>query len=312
MRRSYPLTFTAKNLVPTGPYYPTLDSNFTMDRPIDRAMEDAMRRHLMELMEIQQHSLPPLLRTDNALETGNVLAVVNFPDDAGQDCNGIADFGKTYEIRLDYDRLVQLGSTKISDMLKPKKQERYRRLLKMDTLTAGVDYVLDFTPPSEGEECSELTASLWLPECTKIWWMAGHYKPSDLLDQGLTTDGTRPPILTKRPLAGRPVGAVLALGHDDRCPCSQEYSNITDLWAKKDDVPGIYASDGVGDWWVPAFRRDVKDYCRVRHCMNIVRILRAIAGKDLLINSATRMWTLANLAVHLDVVPVVVSSFSSL
>ncbi|KAB5572024.1 hypothetical protein GE09DRAFT_1054219 [Coniochaeta sp. 2T2.1] len=267
---------------------------------IAKAMEDAMRRHLTELLEIQQHSLPPQLRMDKALETGNVLAVVNFPDDPGRDCNGIADFGKTYKLRLDYDRLVRLGSTKINDMLKPRKQERYRRLLKMDALPDGVDYVLDFTPPSEGEECSELTASLWLPECTKIWWMAGHYKPSELLESGHTDF-----VINKRPLAASPVGAVLTLGHDDQCPCSKEYSNITDLWARKDDVKGIYPTDGSRDSWVPPFRRNLKDYCRVRHCMNILRILRAIGGKDLLVNSATRMWTLANLAVHLDVVSVV-------
>jgi hypothetical protein len=183
------------------------------------------------------------------------------------------------------------------DMLKPKKQEKFRRLLRMESLPYGIDYVLDFTPPLEGEECSELTASLWLPASTKIWWTAGYYKPSGLLESG-PCEGQ----LYKRPLADKAVGAVLSLGHDDECPCSTTYSDISNLWALADDVPGIYHGK-----WVPSFREHIKDYCRVRHCMNIVRILRAIAGEDLLINSASRMWTLAHLALYLDVVSVVVS-----
>jgi hypothetical protein len=256
-----------------------------------------MSRHLVDLMAIQQLSMPPALKVDNKSNKGSVLAVVNFPETAGRDCNGIANFGKVYQLRLDYDRLVALGSTKIAAMLKPKKQEKFRRLLRMDTLPDGVDYVLDFTPPLEGEECSELTASLWLPVSTKIWWMAGHYKPAGLLNS--TPRGDQ---LCTRPLADKPVGAVLVLGHDDDCGCYSTYSSIDDLWASADDVPGIYHGK-----WVPTYREKIKDYCRVRHCMNVVRILRAIAGEDLLVNSATRMWTLAHLALYLDVVPVVVS-----
>ncbi|OIW31966.1 hypothetical protein CONLIGDRAFT_248050 [Coniochaeta ligniaria NRRL 30616] len=264
------------------------------------AAEEAMRRHLSDLMAIQQLSMPLQIRIDKDSNKGSVLAVVNFPENPGRDCNGIVNFGKVYQLRLDYDHVVALGSTKIMDMLKQKKQEKFRRLLRMEALPAGIDYVLDFTPPLEGEECSELTASLWLPASTKIWWMAGYYKPPASMEFG-----PREGHLCKRPLADKAVGAVLSLGHDDECPCATTYSDISHLWASADDVAGIY--DGK---WVPSFRRNIKDYCRLRHCMNIVRILRAIAGEDLLINSATRMWTLAHLALYLDVVPVVRDSIT--
>lgn len=256
-----------------------------------------MHRHIAELSAIQQLSMPSSYQVDNKSGRGSVLAVVNFPASTGRDCNGIANFGKVYQLRLDYDDLVALGSTKIMAMLKPKKQERFRRLLKMDTLPDGIDYVLDFTPPLEGEECSELTASLWLPACTKVWWMAGHYKPS-----GLLVSSPRDNPLFTRELADKPVGPVLVLGHDDECTCYTTHSSASDLWATSDNVRGIYHGE-----WVPTYREQVKDYCRVRHCMNVIRILRAIAGEDLLVNSATRMWTLAHLALYLDVVPVVVS-----
>lgn len=258
-----------------------------------------MRRHFSELMAIQQLSMPSDYQIDNKPNRGSVLAVVNFPETTGRDCNGVANFGKVYKLRLDLDRLTSLGSTKITAMLQPKKQERFRRLLRMDTLPDGIHYVLDFTPPLEGEECSELTASLWLPASTKMWWMAGHYTPSALL-----ISSPRDDPLYSRTLADKAVGP-LVLGHDDECTCCVGRPSSFDassLWAPADDVPGIYHGK-----WVPAYREKVKDYCRVRHCMNIVRILRAIAGEDLLVNSATRMWTLAHLALYLDVVPVVVS-----
>ncbi|KAH8912378.1 hypothetical protein BR93DRAFT_75234 [Coniochaeta sp. PMI_546] len=265
---------------------------------INFAAEEAMRRHLGELMAIQQLSVPN--RRDEQSKNGSILAVVNFPECPGQDCNGMTGFGKVYQIRLDYERVIATGSTKIMDMLQPKKQERFRRLLRMDTLPDGIDYVLDFTPPLEGEECSELTASLWLPASTKIWWMSGFYKPSGLLESG-----PREGQLCKRPLADKAVGAILSLGHDDECTCSTTSSDVRSLWASAVDVPGIYHGK-----WVPSFREDIKDYCRIRHCMNIVRILRAIAGEDLLVNSATRMWTLAHLAFHLDLVSVVRDSIT--
>jgi hypothetical protein len=262
---------------------------------LEAAAEEAMRRHMTELMAVKQLSMPLDERNDS--ERGSVLAIVNFPDEVGRDCNGLSGFGRVYQLRLDYDRLMAVGSTKIADMLKPKKQEKYRRLLKIETLPAGVEYVLDFTPPSEGEESAELTASLWLPDATKIWWLSGYYKPSALIAGGPSIGK----VLWRRPLSDRPVGAVLSLGHDDKCTCYTTYSDIRDLWAAADDVPGIYPGP-----WVPKYR-EIENYCRVRHCMAIVRILRAIAGEDVLINSATRMWTLAHVALYLDAASLVVS-----
>jgi hypothetical protein len=251
-------------------------------------------------MAIQQLSIPDGSQSGEAINQGSVLAVVRFPDTQGRDCNGVGKFGKLYQLRLDYDRLIELESGKIRDMLKPKSQERFRRLLKMDSLPPGIDYVLDFTP-TEDEGAAELMISLWLPDSTKIWWMAGHYKPQQLLTSPTSADGR----INTRPLADRPIGAVLVLGHDDECSCYTTYSDISDIWAKKEDVPCI--CHGI---WEPLYRRKekIKDFCRIRARMNVVRILRAIAGEDLLVNSATRMWTLANLADLLEVVPIVVSN----
>lgn len=260
-----------------------------------------MRRHLAELMEIQQLSMPLESRADKDTNNGSVLAIVNFPDKPGRDCNGIASFAKVYQIRLDYDRLVSTGSTKIKEMLTPRKQARYRRLLNLETLPDGIDHVLDFTPPSEGEESAELIANLWLPYSTRIWWMAGYYHPSGLLESGPREGST-----CKRPLAEKAVGAVLVLGHDDQCTCSTTYADVQELWASREGVPGIYPGD-----WVPPYR-NVAEYCRVRHCVSILRLLRAIAGADLMINSATRMWTLVHLALHLDLASIVVSPHPAL
>jgi len=84
------------------------------------------------------------------------------------------------------------------------------------------------------------------------------------------------------------------------------------LWQIKPEIPGIVEEDPLSpaprhipDW------RKVKDYCNIRHRAAIMRILRAINGQGLLINSATRMWTLAQTALYLEVPDVVVDPIAS-
>jgi hypothetical protein len=76
-------------------------------------------------------------------------------------------------------------------------------------------------------------------------------------------------------------------------------------------VPGIYDEDplGSGPKYIRPSRK-IDDYCRIRHRVAIMRLLRAINGQGLLLNSAPRMWTVAQVAIHLEV-PQVVVGFES-
>jgi len=184
------------------------------------AVHSALTRHIQEIQAIQND------RSDQ----GNVLAFVTFPDDDGQyelACNGLA-WGDT-QLRMDYDKLMSLGSKKIKDMLDPRYQVRLRRRHRNRPIPDGIQYILDFTPPVEGAELAELTAALWLPKMVKNWFLAGHYVPDSILAGGMAGFEAAPG--GDRPLADVAVGATMVCGHDDVCTNrSCKYTCLSWLW----------------------------------------------------------------------------------
>ncbi|KAK4193835.1 hypothetical protein QBC35DRAFT_422155 [Podospora australis] len=257
-------------------------------KDIDSSIKNAVDSHFLEISAIRQAHIDA---------TGSVLAVVTFPKDSGSSpaCDG-KKWQDTY-IRMDYDKLRGLGSSKINDMFKPRAQQRFRRNLNMSSLPEGVEYVLDFTPPREGPELADLTAALWLPKMVKYWFLAGQYLPDRCLANGPESDA--------RPLADKAVGSIMTLGHDDACRKPNcLWVDVAD-WRVSEGVPGIVPDDGVNPNHIPAFR-NVEDYCPIRHRVAIIRVLRAIKGHGLHLNSAVRMWTVAQVAIYLEVPNVVV------
>lgn len=82
--------------------------------------------------------------------------------------------------------------------------------------------------------------------------------------------------------------------------------NDLEEWKVNHRVPGIVDVFGSAEQCVPSWRQ-IDDYCPIRHRAAIVRVLRAINGHDLLLNSAPRMWTVAQVAIYLEIPQVVVS-----
>ncbi|KAK4103697.1 hypothetical protein N658DRAFT_284413 [Parathielavia hyrcaniae] len=260
-----------------------------IDGNLNSATANAIDTHLMEIAAIRN--------TVELDSKSSVLAVVTFPTDKGL---SLACDGKPWQnvrMRMSYEKLLGLGSRKIEDMFAPRAQKRFRQRLGLEhQLPPGIEYVLDFTPPSEGPELADLTAALWLPRVVKLWFLAGHYIPSPLLEAGTG--------FPTRPLADKTVGAMLLLGHDDVCKgpaCLSDYTS----WQPKAEVPGVFEDPPDGPSHIPAWRK-VEDYCPIRHRVAIVRILRAINGQGLLLNSAVRMWTVAQVAISLEIPQVVV------
>lgn len=77
-------------------------------------------------------------------------------------------------------------------------------------------------------------------------------------------------------------------------------------WQTKEGLPGIVEESPDANSHIPSWRK-VEDYCPIRHRVAIVRVLKAINGHGLLLNSAVRLWTVAQVAISLDVPQVVVS-----
>ncbi|RKU46772.1 hypothetical protein DL546_005945 [Coniochaeta pulveracea] len=249
------------------------------------AENDALRRHRKELLELSSHGR-------GVQGTGNVLCIVNLPspNDDDYDCNNMP-IHPQYTVRIPYENFVAtFPARKIEQLFRPRRLGNARKLhQKLLESLDGVDYVLDFTPP-EMDDVADLVTLLWLPEDVKTWWAAGYYVPSPHMRQGA--------FGAKRLMADKSVGAIMTLGHDDICSCGKG-DGMQEMWAnteKQLTVPGIY--DGPH---VPYYRK-IQDYCRVRHCLGVVRLLRALSGNtDVLINSATRMWTIAQLAINMEV-----------
>ncbi|KAK3294874.1 uncharacterized protein B0H64DRAFT_362504 [Chaetomium fimeti] len=262
------------------------------NRELNRTTSNAIDAHLMEIA-----------LTRRPTTTGNqdtVLAIVTFPKDDRSSiaCDGVR-WGQDIKLRMSYDKLTSLGSKKIQDMFAPRAQARFRRRFGFERdvqLPPGIKYVLDFTPPAEGAELADLTAALWLPRMVKLWFLAGQYYPDSILEEGIGHP--------TRPLANKAVGAILTLGHDDVCKnlaCLTDYAE----WQCKDQLPGIVDDPADGPSHIPSWRK-VEDYCPIRHRVAIVRVLKAINGDGLLLNSAVRLWTVAQVAISLEVPQVVV------
>lgn len=169
------------------------------------AITNAHDTHMEELSSLKQ----PL----SGDSRDSVLAFVRFPQDNvwNRSCDGMQ--WQDVQIRMSYEKLMGLGSSKIRDMFSPRAQARFRRRFGSDPVPSGIDYFIDFTPPSEGPELADLTAALWLPRMVKLWFLAGQWVPDPILEAGADHGMGIP----KRPLADKAVGPILSLGHDDVC-----------------------------------------------------------------------------------------------
>ncbi|KAK1834348.1 hypothetical protein QBC39DRAFT_398131 [Podospora conica] len=290
---------------------------FRLDQSADNADDPvfcAADNHILEVIA---------LASGHDEREGDVLAIVTFPADANSAtaCDGRAWVAEDWRLRMSSEKLKSLGSAKIAAMFEPGLQTRIRRRLGILLLPPGINYVLDFSPHREGAELAEQTVALWLPKTVKLWFLAGHYIPDEIIRVGPKATPANPTwtpslmwqngkwvddtSLHKRPLGDKCVGATLVLGHDDACK-SDECLKDLDQWRVSGRVRGIFdesflgsAEDGVPSW------RLIEDYCPIRHRAAIVRILRAINGHDLLLNSAPRMWTVAQVAIYLEIPQVV-------
>ncbi|KAK2065057.1 hypothetical protein LY76DRAFT_531912 [Colletotrichum caudatum] len=315
-----------ENTHPTGPALP------------DALMRDVAERELqptryeMTYAEERRYSQVMLHDIQGELFEGDTLVFVDFPTpskpSAGVDCYLYA--WNSVHFRMHSQKLLDTGSTKFSEMLNPTYQFRVQRRRKLvNKLPEGVKYVLDLTPPSEGDELVfQMTETSLTPGIIK-WWTA--------CDK-------------------HGVEACIVSGHDDVCSCwrvpvsktdddtdvadgknsatdadrdqKQKTDSHLDYDTKQalpqslqvDSMPhymrliqrGYASNEGLavkllqkkleGDFTSelgPAHRQ-IPDYCPVRHRVDILRLMCIIAGKRVIIDSAPLVWTLVAVAKILD------------
>ncbi|OAA61398.1 hypothetical protein ISF_05477 [Cordyceps fumosorosea ARSEF 2679] len=268
------------------------------------------RSQSMSAAEYQQRSSIERFKmhfTDAELNSGDTLIFVDFPEltkgfKIPVDCDGKQFRSKSLRVRS--QNLLATGSSRFREMLKPSYQFRVLRRRKLvNKLPEGVKYVLDLTPPSEGDEVVFQITELSLTPGIIKWWSS--YARLDV-----------PYFLVK--------------GHDDVCPCKQLADrSVTD--PKTETISVKESGDNSGSQQtsvvtlplsalelvsarnggeklqvaeVPAHFA-IKDYCPIRHRNGIIRLLMLIERKQVFINSAPRLWTMVALAKIWDCVSVV-------
>ena len=237
---------------------------------------------------------------------GDVLVFIDYPTyhtDAISyaDCNGITY--KSQQFRVHSEKLLETKSSVFDEMLRGTYQFKIQRRRKMvNKMPEGIKYLIDLTPPSEGDDLVFQMTELSLTPALIKWWRSYIENDTDM---------------------------CLVSGHDDVCKCNRRTSFEIDEDVEEDPDPeqGNTGDSGNANsgrnrvkrtrkqpppatrvevalqmkaqnenefYATPAYR-NIPDYCPVRHRNGIIRLLMLIEGKGAILDSAPRMWTLVKL-----------------
>ncbi|PSR81984.1 hypothetical protein BD289DRAFT_484131 [Coniella lustricola] len=231
------------------------------------AAEDLRQAHLLHIADLQKTQTAA--RTASACsDEATVLVLVKYPSYADE----LQLRGCRYSVfengmlRLTMDQVLKTGSELLRERLHSDTyQQRARKAAA--PLPRGVTHVLNLSPTTDEEDLSLALQYLSVSRGVKLWF------------RSLT--------LGVAPLA--------VSGHDDVCDCllppTEPYP-----FPKTLQSPCLF--DGDADWPLED-HRDIPEFCTTRWAANTIRLFRHIsqpAGhKDILIDSAPRMWTLVGL-----------------
>ncbi|KAJ8122404.1 hypothetical protein ONZ43_g1393 [Nemania bipapillata] len=210
--------------------------------------------------------------------SGDTLVIVKFPPGNFVNCHGWK--WETKEFFMDSQQLLATGSSVFAEKLSPEGQVHARRCLDRDAKPhLYAKYILNLTPPVEGDELAAQVAQLSLSEGVRDWWKQ-HFVSN--------------------------ISQFLVYGHDDICPQHIE-ALISEAGV---NVRRHEYLMGIASLTCPT-TREIADYCPIRHRAAILRLLLAIAHGELVLNSAPRTVTMAVVAKTLDCANVVTDSVLS-
>jgi hypothetical protein len=293
--------------------------------------------------ELLQRDKEAVAYSRSLLFEGDTLIYITYPpSNKWFNPAGIETSVATFRVRS--NALLNTRSKIFADLLGPTQQFRIQRRKKLiGHLPEGVKYVLDLTPPEEGDEAVELTSDLSCSLGVRLWYTA-EYRMSIL--HGLVggedtlTLAQRfeflSPVIKGQAFYNRGIGDV---AHETRESTSKKNGYLDNPMIDRETVfqqsEGEYAKSNVkfaGGYIdknpenpekdlqyaielskalmpppkVPVLR-EVPDYCQVRHRDGIVRLLQVIEGKYPTLDSAPKVWTLYALAKFFDCTSTVVS-----
>ncbi|KAG9504404.1 hypothetical protein J7337_004377 [Fusarium musae] len=275
----------------TGPSFNKGNNFYGGHLPKLLPTKDVEQTRLFELYRLHMVSFE--------LNQGDTLVFIDYPvHHKGvldyTDCNGIVY--KSQKFQVHSSKLLETGSPKFAELLGPTYQFKIQRRRKMvNKLPDGIKYLLDLTPPSEGDELVFQMTELSLTPGIIKWWS------SHILNG---------------------VDPFLVCGHDDICKCNRqpkraENNKDIDANSEHDSTTPTEANANTGyrlkslkldperalqlkatnknAYETPLYRQ-IPDYCPIRHRNGIVRLLMLIEGKGCILDSAPRLFTILKLS----------------
>ncbi|KAL7804631.1 hypothetical protein V8C44DRAFT_254795 [Trichoderma aethiopicum] len=288
-----------------------------------RSQWDKVMRGLMAEDEIQSYRFAEACRlrvVEQELNMGDTLVFVDFPNVSRRrsrqtDCYGVPY--SSQKLRVHSQNLLATGSAKFAEMLSPTYQFRIKRRKKLTKdLPEGVKFVLDLTPPSEGDDLvSQMTQLSLTPGIIKWWAASGLHKVTNWLVSGhddvCTCGRQRIPGWGAPRQDGMEQGQGQGQEQDGKRSVDEESvpkvnklpgSNIDDTVVTAPTPQDLVSKREHGinqPYEIPDYR-NIPDYCPIRHCNSIIRLLMMIEGQDIMLDSANRVWTLVAVAKIFD------------
>lgn len=243
------------------------------------------------------------------LQTGDTLVYIDYPGEqndttVARDCYRYPWVSQAF--RVHSDRLLDTGSSKFAEMLKPTYQFRVMRRRKLVyKLPEGVKYVLDLTPPTEGDDLVFQVTELSLTPGIQNWWRSFKvHRTAPHLVKGHddVCDCVAKPVVEADPEVSGFAGDILA--YDSNQANDQRSLSLP---LSGHDVEYLRKSAAPRDPFTVPEHYGFKDYCAIRHRNSIIRLMLLIHGHYVPLHSATTMWTLVGVAKIFDC-PLVVSN----
>ncbi|PBP16382.1 hypothetical protein BUE80_DR012830 [Diplocarpon rosae] len=242
--------------------------------------------------------------TKSQLCEGDTLVIIRFPNNKPvYDTTGfqLSDTHRTHSERL------KAASPTFKNLLEDDwQQHRFKRRNKLvHNLPPGIAYVLDLTPPEEGDEALDLTADLSCSLGIRRWYKAGftECKVAHGMVGGEDETTTHPAERAKAqsdrrsPVDTEPRQSTTGPAVSRMVDNSDEEGDLqATLEASKKALENVVSQRSSAAAGEEDTGREVLDYCPIRHRTGIERLLRVIEGKDPRLDSAPKVWTLAVLA----------------
>lgn len=267
------------------------------------------REARIQLSELSKRDSQAVAYTTSLLAEGDTLVFIKYP--GGKPVFHSTGFKLNQTHIVHSEKLLATGSMYFQRaLLDPQQQRRVKRRLKLfDGLPTGITYVLDLTPPEEGDEAVNLTTELSCSRGIRIWYtseircgissrLVGGKDETTDPESGTITGRVTPPDVPSSPRipirkAPRPTYGSFTSSAMERENSTEAMRSVLDKTGKEKNA----ALDlGNATKYDNLLGERTMDYCPIRHRVGIERLLQIIEGKEPYLDSAVKVWTLVSLA----------------